>query len=150
MSNAMNFYTYSKAMYTEDSYPYTAADGSCSDGSPDSPVRNYRNAQVQSSWDESTIKNALSSQVLSIAVSAGNNHWYYYNSGILNTQHCGSSIDHAVAMVGWGSQDGTDYWIIRNSWGDSWGEGGYIRVATTPSGNGICLAQSTLVTVTMR
>jgi len=74
-----------------------------------------------------------------------------YSSGILNTTKCPTSIDHAVAMVGWGtdSATGQDYWIVRNSWGTGWGEAGYIRIATTSSGDGVCMVQSTGVTVTM-
>jgi len=60
----------------------------------------------------------------------------YYTSGILD-QSCGTGLDHAIAAVGYGSDNGQEYWIIRNSWGSSWGEEGYIRVAIE-DGEGIC------------
>ena len=50
-----------------------------------------------------------------------------YTSGILDDEDC-LVIDHAVAAVGYGSENGIDYWIIRNSWGASWGEEGYLRM----------------------
>lgn len=74
-----------------------------------------------------------------------------YSSGILDTNRCPTSIDHAVNMVGWGVSDaGKEYWIIRNSWGTSWGENGYIRIAVKNSGNGVCLAQYLAVTVSLQ
>ena len=46
-------------------------------------------------------------------------------------------MDHAITAVGWGSASGKDYFIVRNSWGASWGESGYIRLAAT-GGAGVC------------
>jgi len=45
-----------------------------------------------------------------------------YQSGILDSTECGTKLDHAVAAVGYGSEGGKDYYIVRNSWGPSWGE----------------------------
>ena len=41
---------------------------------------------------------------------------------------CGYNINHAVAVVGYGSEGGKDFWLIKNSWGPFWGEGGFIRM----------------------
>jgi len=52
-----------------------------------------------------------------------------YIGGIMTGSHCNGSIDHAVAAIGWGkTSDGREYWILRNSWGESWGEHGYFRM----------------------
>ena len=60
--------------------------------------------------------------------------WQHYSGGILDQKGCGasgSSIDHAVLAVGYGvdSANGKAYWIVKNSWGSSWGEDGYVRLA---------------------
>jgi len=62
---------------------------------------------------------------LSIAVDAET--WSAYKSGIM-TSTCGQSLDHAVQIVGWDLTYSTPYWIVRNSWGSTWGEAGYIRI----------------------
>ena len=50
-----------------------------------------------------------------------------YGGGIFDG-HCANQYDHALSAVGFGNEGGVEYWIIRNSWGPEWGEGGYIRV----------------------
>jgi len=60
-----------------------------------------------------------------------------YRSGIFSSTGCGTSLDHATLVVGYGSDAGTEYWIMKNSWGTVWGEEGYMRLEIV-DGDGIC------------
>jgi len=75
-----------------------------------------------------------------LAVDAECDQFYHYTGGILDSC-CGTSLDHAIMAVGYGSENGQDYWIVRNSWGTSWGESGYIRMAAESRGSGVCGCQ---------
>ena len=47
------------------------------------------------------------------------------------TGPCNANVNHAVAIVGYGGAGSADYWLLKNSWGTSWGEGGYMRLTRT-------------------
>ena len=55
----------------------------------------------------------------------------------MDSKDCGTSLNHAIVAVGYGSEDGKEYYIVRNSWGASWGDKGYIKIAVE-EGKGIC------------
>jgi len=82
--------------------------------------------------DYQAVMNAIA-KMGPIAVAVDASHWYLYDSGIYTGNPDGtfeSDIDHAVVLVGYGTDDetGLDYWLVRNSWGPHWGEDGYIRL----------------------
>ena len=76
---------------------------------------------------------------VSIAIQADQYVFQAYTGGILNDEACGTTLDHGVAIVGFGSEGGQDYWIVRNSWGAAWGDNGYINIANSGKNDaGIC------------
>ena len=79
-------------------------------------VQKYNNAQL---------KAAVAQQPVSIGVDAG--ALQFYTGGILRN-NCGQQLDHAVVIVGYGTQNGTPFWLVKNSWGAGWGEKGYFQV----------------------
>ena len=128
MDYAFQFIIKNGGIDSEEDYPYTGKDGKCDsyrqnnakvasiDGYEDVPINN-----------EKALQKAVASQPVSVAIEAGGYDFQLYTSGIF-TGSCGTDLDHGVAAVGYGSENGVDYWIIKNSWGDYWGEKGYVRM----------------------
>merc|ERR1712216_212184 len=85
----------------------------------------------------SQLKAGLNEGVVTVTIEADKAVFQHYKSGILDTKKCGTHLDHAVAAVGYGTQGNKDYYIVRNSWGASWGDKGYIKIAAE-QGQGIC------------
>lgn len=75
------------------------------------------------------LKEAVAIGPVAVAVESDNTPFMFYNGGILDAPYeCGSELDHAVIIVGYGTANHTDYWLVKNSWGDKWGEHGFIRI----------------------
>ena len=122
-------------LMSEDDYPYTAKEGKCQeDSSKDSyTISDY--TDVPASNEE--LMAAISQQPVSIGLYADENVKNYMG-GVYNNWDCPNSLNHAVLAVGYDSFDWDSYWIVKNSWGEDWGEEGYIRFARKDSGVGIC------------
>jgi len=106
-------------------YPYHARDGTCqADRSKEFVnINGWKYVIPQGSHDEAAMSNFLSAHSpMSILVDAAS--WSFYHSGVLKATQCGHSLDHAVQAIGYNIPGG--YWIVRNSWGTSWGQQGYI------------------------
>ncbi|KAJ4950526.1 hypothetical protein NE237_027358 [Protea cynaroides] len=95
---------------------------------------------------ESYIQYAVATQPLSVLIDASGPSFSYYQGGIYNGQDCGTNLNHAVTLVGYGSEGGLDFWIVKNSWGPQWGENGYIRMQRGVGSSGAC-EMSTITTI---
>jgi len=84
------------------------------------------------------LKAALATGPVSVAIEADKPAFQQYTGGVLTGTACGDQLDHGVLAVGWGT-DATagDYFIVKNSWGPSWGDNGYIKIGAAP-GTGVC------------
>jgi hypothetical protein len=88
---------------------------------------------------ESALLAAIAQQPVSVAVEADQNTFQFYSGGVM-TAACGSNLDHGVLAVGYGTLGGKDYYKVKNSWGTSWGDKGYILLGRGPvfGANGQC------------
>ena len=83
------------------------------------------------------MKAAVAKQPISVLIEADKSVFQMYRGGIFDSAECGTSLDHATLVVGYGSENGKEFWIMKNSWGASWGESGYMRLAIE-QGKGVC------------
>ncbi|KAJ5073926.1 hypothetical protein M0811_08199 [Anaeramoeba ignava] len=137
---------------TEELYPYLCMDSYCGyDKSMQKiGVSHYLNVSV--SGDIELTKEMLyANGPLAIAIDAGHFDFVYYQSGIYSSKDCHSDfdgLDHGVLLVGWGEEDGTPFWIIKNSWSELWGDKGYCKMAQANNMCGVCTVPSVPVITT--
>ncbi|XP_010549252.1 PREDICTED: cysteine proteinase RD21A-like [Tarenaya hassleriana] len=128
MDYAFDFIINNGGIDTDKDYPYKGSDGRCDQNRKNAKVvtiDSYEDVPVN---DEQALKKAVANQPVSVAIEAGGRAFQLYNSGVFDGI-CGTELDHGVVAVGYGTENGKDYWIVRNSWGKSWGESGYIKMA---------------------
>ena len=129
MENAFRYLRdYTNGLALGSTYPYLAYKETCPSTLLTSGVAKVTGYQFAGSRDEGVIANFLVNYgPLAVALDA--TPLQYYVSGILNPSRCSTSINHAVLQVGYGvSSTGVPFWIVKNSWGTSWGESGYFRI----------------------
>lgn len=116
-------------MCSEVSYPYTSGStetaGTCKTCSGIIPkLVSYVSVKA----DETAMASALLINPLAVAIEADQKEFQLYKSGVLDFD-CGTNLDHAVNIEGFSSENGKDYWLVRNSWSSSWGDKGYVKLA---------------------
>jgi C1A family cysteine protease len=131
-------YVASQGIEGESQYPYTAQDGTCQYNAADVLFKNAAYTDVTAN-DDSALAEAVAQQPVSIAIEADQDVFQYYTSGVISSD-CGTQLDHGVLIVGYDTTVSPAYWIVKNSWGASWGEQGYVRIAKGKqnSGDGVC------------
>lgn len=118
-------YIAENGLQSESSYPYTATDGTC----------RYDSSQVvtkvstyHSISDEESLLEAVATQG-PVAAAIDATYITFYDSGVYSSSQCSADeLNHGVLIVGYGTENGQDYWLIKNSWGSSWGDAGYFKL----------------------
>jgi len=147
MENAFEYMLKAGGLQKDSDYKYTARDGKCKFDKKKVAV------QIKSweavSEDEEQIKTYLFNVgPLAVALNADPLQWY--TGGIIDEDESScdpQALDHGVTLVGYGTEKGQDFWIVKNSWGKSWGEKGFFRMAR---GKGICGINTHVVSATLK
>jgi len=133
MDQAFQYIISNGGITSEDQYSYTARDGSCKTNVTSvATISSFVDVQ---SGSETALQQAVNLGPVSVAIEADQPCFQFYSGGIMSNPACGTQLDHGVLAVGYGSENGKDFWIVKNSWGTSWGEQGYIRLS---KGNNEC------------
>jgi C1A family cysteine protease len=137
MDNAFQ-YAMQADICTESSYSYKGKGGSCKESSCTVALKKSQITGYQDvAGNEQALAEAVSQGPVSVAVCAVT-IFQFYNKGVVTSNLCGAMLDHGVLAVGYGTDSGTKYWKVKNSWGKSWGENGYIRLQKGKGGKGEC------------
>lgn len=129
MDDAFDYVEKAGGLCSEKEYPYTAKTGLVCHAEERcttkyAAITGYKDVRTD---NERSMETAVAEGPVSIAVDAAGRAWQHYKEGIVS-KTCGTKLDHGVLTVGYGEEDGTKFWKVKNSWGDTWGEAGYIRL----------------------
>jgi cathepsin L len=119
-----------KGLATEKAYPYRMQDSYCKAGQKGVQISSYVNV---TSGDELALQHAVATVgPVTVAINTKDPVWYFHTgNGVYDSTNCPgtlSDLDHQVTVVGYGTQDGVDYWLVKNSYSPFWGEKGFIKM----------------------
>ncbi|KAK6631864.1 hypothetical protein RUM43_013930 [Polyplax serrata] len=134
MDNAFEYVKDNKGIDTERSYPYKGVNERCRYSPANSGATDTGFVDIPSGSEEALKAAVATKGPISVAIDASSFAFHQYHSGVLVDHECKNQtmdLDHGVLVVGYGtdSKTGLDYWLVKNSWGLSWGDKGYIKMA---------------------
>ncbi|XP_076445208.1 procathepsin L-like [Babylonia areolata] len=130
MDQAFEYIYSAGGLETESEYPYDAMDERCKFIKSE-VAATLTGCKDIPSEDEDMLTKAVASQgPVSVAIDAGHSSFQMYAGGVYDEPECSTTqLDHGVLVVGYGSLEGQEYWLVKNSWGTSWGDQGYIMMS---------------------
>lgn len=130
MDQAFQYVKDNKGIDTEDSYPYEAEDDTCRYNPKNRGAVDVGFIDVPSGSEQKLMAAVATMGPVSIAIDASHESFQFYSHGVYFEPECSSDdLDHGVLIVGYGSDKGKDYWLVKNSWSEKWGDAGYIKIA---------------------
>jgi cathepsin L len=133
MDDAFQWIIQNGGLTTEQDYPYTAQDGQCKTGQTSAAtISSFKDVQQS----EDALTPAVNIGPVSIAIEADQSAFQFYHGGVM-TGPCGDRLDHGVLLVGYGSASGKDYWLVKNSWSENYGDQGYILMSRKNNNCGV-------------
>jgi len=135
MDSAFQYVMAVKGLETESAYPYTATDGNCAFDAKKiaTSITSFKDV---TSGSEAALMTAIQQQPISVAIDASQSSFQFYSGGVYYEPECSSTqLDHGVLAVGYGTDSGSDYYIVKNSWGTDWGVSGYILMSRNKKNN---------------
>ena len=141
MDFAFDFVLRNGGIDEEVSYPYLERDGQCDMMRLGRHVVTIDGYEDVPEDDELALKKAVAHQPVSVAIEADHRAFQLYSGGVFGDLACGTDLNHGVLIVGYGTEepvnatsDALPYWTVKNSWGEGWGEGGFVKLARSVSG----------------
>jgi len=130
MTSAFQYVEQNKGIDASSSYPYTGTNGTCKYNSANNVGYNTGYQSVETGKELALQQAVALVGPISVGIDAGQPSFQLYRSGVYSSPKCSSvNLDHAVLCVGYGTYNGQDYWLLKNSWGTSWGMQGYMMMA---------------------
>ncbi|KAI8421371.1 hypothetical protein MSG28_009451 [Choristoneura fumiferana] len=131
MDNAFKYIKDNGGIDTEKSYPYEAKDDKCRYDAKNSGADDVGLVDVPAGAEDKLMAAVATVGPVAVAIDASQESFQFYSDGVYYDENCSSTnLDHGVLVVGYGTDEaGGDYWLVKNSWGRSWGDLGYIKMA---------------------
>ncbi|XP_004304987.1 PREDICTED: zingipain-2-like [Fragaria vesca subsp. vesca] len=128
MEDAFKYIEENGGITTEENYQYKGTDETCDTTKTNEYAAKITGYEMVPPNSENDLLKAVAMQPVSVGIDANGEEFRAYASGVFSG-NCGTNLNHAVTIVGYGTtEEGTDYWLVKNSWGETWGEKGYVRI----------------------
>lgn len=138
MEKAYEFIINNGGITTEKDYPYQGKNDKCDKSKAKHKAAEISGYEQIPPRNEMALQAAVANQPVSVGIDSRGYQFQLYSSGVFSG-YCGKNLNHGVTIVGYGEEDGVEYWLVKNSWGSGWGEDGYIKMKRGSSDKrGIC------------